>query len=228
MENFMQTGLKREAIIENNEVSKYIKELHKEYDWFCQFYEIEDVDFIGNYELFLSCGHVEWNIDRQNFYSIKENQLYNFFRRLKTGIYRSILVNDKEVLIDDDNLTDCLYKTLVEKIENSSIVMGCDSLKVIHIYGEISELKGYDEMSYFEIFTRQFLNNECGEDFGLVVKDDAWQNEFEDNQFKDVNDYYEKCKNIKFAEFIEENKSMNGNAIKVQYKEGNTEIWQPL
>jgi len=216
------------VLYKENEISKCKEDLYREYNLFCQFYEIEDTDYIGNYELFLSCGHVEWNIERQNFNSIEENQLYNFFRRLKTEDYRAILVNDKEVLTDDDRFKDNFYKSLIERLDDATIIMGYDSLKVIHNNGEINELIGYEEMSYFEILTRQFLNNECGEDFGLVVKDDAWQNEFEDNQFKDVNDYYEKCKNIKFAEFIEENKSMNGNAIKVQYKEGNTEIWQPL
>jgi len=74
--------------------------------------------------------------------------------------------------------------------------------------------------------------NECGEDFGLIVKSDPYQNEFSDNQFKDVDDYYKICSNIEFAEFIEKNKAMNGNAIRVQYKgqDGQvlSEIWQPL
>jgi len=227
----LQTGLKIEEEFRNNEVNKCVKELHKEYNLFCQFYKIEEIEFIGNYELFLSCGHIEWNIDRQNFNSIKENQLYTFFRRLKTGDYRTILVNNKEVLTND-KFTKYFYDTLLDKLEDSSIIIGYDTLKVIHNNGEINQLQGYEEMSYFEIFTRQFLMNECGEDFGLVVKTDVWQNEFEESQFKDVSDYYEKCKDIKFAEFIKENKSMNGNAIRVNYKEKDgqvsSEIWQPL
>jgi hypothetical protein len=204
------------------------KELFIQYGRFCEYYEIVDADYIGNYELFLSCGNIEWNIDKQNFNSIKENQLYNFFRRLKTEDYRAILLNDKEVLTNDDKFTKYYYKSLIERLDDVSIVLGCDSLKVIHINGEINILKGYEEMSYFEIFTRQFLMNECGEDFGLVVKYDVWQDEFDESQIKDVNDYYEKCKDIKFAEFIEENKSMNGNTISIHYKDDKTEIWQPL
>lgn len=203
------------------------KRLYISFGMFCQYYEIDSEDFC-NYELFLSCGNIEWNIDKQEFESIKENQIYNFFRRLKTEDYRAILLNNQEVLTDDDKFTDYFYENLVDNLDNASIIMGCDSLKVICDNGEIKELKGYEKMSYFEILTRQFLKNECGEDFGLVVKTDVWQNEFEDNQIKDINDYYEKCKGIKFAEFIEENKAMNGNAIKVIYKDGKTEIWQPL
>ena len=92
----------------------------------------------------------------------------------------------------------------------------------------MNELIGYQEMSFFEILARRFLNNECGKDFGLVVKTDVWQNAFEGSQFKDIDDYYCKCKDLKFAEFIEENKSMNGNAIRVIYKDDVSEIWQPL
>jgi hypothetical protein len=215
-------------LYKDNEISKCLTDLQEAYNLFCQYYEIEDRDYIGNYELFLSCGHVEWNVDRQNFNSIKENQLYNFFRRLKTEDYRAILVNNKEVLTNDDKFTDYFYDSLLDKLEESSVIIGCDSLKVIHNNGEINQLQGYELMKGFEIFARQFLMNECNEDFGFVVKDDVWQDEFKENQFKNVNNYYEKCRDIKYAEFIGENKEMNGNAIRVVYKDDTTEIWQPL
>lgn len=215
-------------LYKDNEISKCLVDLQEAYSLFCQYYEIEDIDYIGNYELFLSCGHIEWNIDNQEFESIKENQLYNFFRRLKTEDYRAILVNNKEVLTNDDKFTDYFYDSLLDKLEYSSVIIGCDSLNVIHNNGEVNELKGYESIAVFEIFTRQFLMNECNDDFKVIIKDDPWQNEFDEEQFHDLDYCYGKCRDVKLAEFIEENKEMNGNAIRVVYKDDTTEIWQPL
>lgn len=218
------------VLYKDNEVSKCIEDLYREYSLFCQYYEIEDSEFIGNYELFLSCGHVEWNVewnvDNMEFESIKENQLYTFFRRLKTEDYRAILVNNKEVLTNDD--LEFYYYRFIKDIENSNVIIGCDTLKIIHKNGRVIQLKGYEEMSFFEILARQFLVNECDYDCQVVIKNDPWQNEFEEEQFHDLDYCYNKCKDVKFAEFIKENKEMNGNAIMVIYKDNTKEIWQPL
>lgn len=212
----------------NNEISKCIEDLYREYNLFCQYYEIEDSDYIGNYELFLSCGHVEWNVDNQEFESIKENQLYTFFRRLKTEDYRAILLNDKEVMIYGDKYTDYFYDNLISKLDNFTIEISCDCIRIIHNNGVTDELKGYEEMSCFEIFTRQFLLKEGSEDLQIVIKDNLWQDDFNEEQFHDLEYCYNKCKDIKFVEFVEENKEMNGNAIMVYYKDNTKEIWQPL
>jgi hypothetical protein len=90
------------------------------------------------------------------------------------------------------------------------------------------ELKGYEQMSNYEIFARNYLA-QCGEE--LIVKDNSDQLEFREDNFRESKDFYNKCKYIvnieDFLGYDEESSiyKMNWSAIIVYYKDGNIELW---
>jgi len=209
-----------------------IKNLYIQYGRFCEYYEITDSDSMFNYELYLSCGSIEWNIDNKEFESVEENQLYTFLRRLKIGEYKAIIINERTPLIlEDKSNIEFWENQLYCDLTDSIIEVGYDTLKIINKHNdETVLLEGLEEISKGEIFTRQYLDN-CEGD--LIVKDSLEQIELrEDNFVKDIIDYYNKCKdivNIRTVPEDDEHYKMNWDCIIVGFGEGIEyveEIWQ--
>jgi hypothetical protein len=215
----------------NQDVSRFnnIKNLYIQYGRFCEYYEIEDSDNLNNYDQYLSCGAIEWNIDRKEFNSIEENQLYTFMRRFKTGDYKAMLFNEEIPIINDDYSESYIKYIFNELEDNSKIEVGFDTLRIIQNDGEEIFLEGMENISDGEIIARKFLNN-C--DNALIVKDSLGQTEFRDDNFKDIKDYYNKCKyitNIRIIPKDNEYYKMNWDCIIVGFKLNEDfveEIWQ--
>jgi hypothetical protein len=96
---------------------------------------------------------------------------------------------------------------------------------------EIVTLKGYEEMSDYEIFARSYLF-ECGDEF--IIKDNIDQVEMREDNFKESKYYYSKCNQIiNIEDFLGYDKKssiykMNWDAIWVYYKgkENKPDLWQ--
>jgi hypothetical protein len=204
--------------------------LYIEFGRFCEYYELDSSLFI-NYEKYLECGGIEWNVDNKEFDSIEENQLYTFIRRLKIGEYKVILFNEEIPMVNDEHYNSMVGYVFDELREDSVIEVGFDTLKIIQTNGEEIFLEGLEEISEGEIFARRFLNK-CEYDT-LIVKDFLGQVDFEDHNYKDIkkDNYYCKCKditNIRTMPEDSEHYNMNYGNIIVGYGEEDffEEIWQ--
>jgi hypothetical protein len=156
---------------------------------------------------------------------VKENLINEFKDRLLYGGYKVILYNGQVPILEDDT---GLIDYISEHLEESTLVELSGDILTIHMSKEKIELKGYEQMSNYEIFARNYLA-QCGEE--LIVKDNSDQLEFREDNFRESKDFYNKCKYIvnieDFLGYDEESSicKMNWSAIIVYYKDGNIELW---
>lgn len=208
-----------------NEFTDY-ERIFIEFGKFCEHYTLDSDDYF-NYETYLECGSWDWNIDDLEFNSINENKLYTFTRRLKTGEYKCILYNESIPILGDD--LDIWENFFLQNFQDSIVEVGYDTLKIIKDKETIF-LEGLEEISDLEIQARKFLE-ECDDE--LIVKDNEFQVEMREDNYKKTKDYYDKCKDIlKIEDFlIYDKKSFiyrnNWDCLWIYYKgKDNPELWQ--
>jgi hypothetical protein len=198
---------------------------------------LEDMRLIfTNYGMWLQRKKLSDNIENYveylNNQEVIENEdkIKKFISRLKTGEYKVILYNGQSPILKDNMgfadlvICDLNEDSRVELIDNDVIV--------IHTDRETIELKGYKDMNSNEIIARKYLD-ECQND--LVIKDNEEQLEFREENFHkiDVEDYYDKCKDIIDIDIFIGDESdpiwrMNWDAIWVEYSSGLRELWQKM
>jgi hypothetical protein len=167
--------------------------------------------------------------EEQEIKTRTENEgLINEFRdRLLYEEYKVILYNGQTpILYDDTGIIDLIISDLDEE---SIVEINNDKL-VIHIKNNTIELTEYKEMSDYEIFARQYLD-ECGDSY-LIIKDNEMQVEMREDNFHEVKSFYKKCKDIinirGFLGYDADSSiyKMNWDAIWVYYNDGSKELWQ--
>jgi hypothetical protein len=82
------------------------------------------------------------------------------------------------------------------------------------------------EMSDYEIIARRYLN-QCND--GLIVKDSLNQIELKEDNFKNIDEYYNKCKDIVGIYMVAEDGeyyNMNWDCLIVRYGNNTENIWQ--
>jgi len=179
--------------------------------------DIKGQGSIEDYEMFLNSSELIEN----------ENKIYEFIDKLETGEYKVTLYNGQTPLMKDDMglielvLNDLNTDSTVSLISNDEIV--------IHTDKETIKLKGCKDMSDGEIIARKYLYSCEGT---LIIKDNAMQVEFRDDNFHNIDDegWYDKCKDIIDIDIFIGDESdpiwrMNWDAIWVAY-EDRKELWQ--
>lgn len=204
-----------------------------EFGKFCEYYNLDSNDF-NSYDRYLECDMKDWNINNLKYESLEENQLYVFLNRLKTGEYKTIIVDEKTPLVLEDERyleiwKDELYNFLIDSI----IEVGYDTLKIINKYNnQTIFLEGLVKCSDYEIIVREYLDR-C--ENTLIIKDNPEQIEFRTDNFHNIEDecYYDKCKNIIDINIFIGDESdpiwrMNWDAIWVYYANGEKQLWQRM
>jgi hypothetical protein len=169
---------------------------------------------------------VKGNHENETSLEVKEDLINEFKDELLYGSYKVILYNGQVPILEDDTR---LIDYIMECLEESTLVELSGDILTIHMKNEIVILTGYEHMSDYEIFARNFLF-ECDDE--LIVKDNIDQVEMREDNFKESKDYYSKCNQIvnieDFLGYDEESSvyKMNWDAIIIEYSCGNFEIWQ--
>lgn len=173
---------------------------------------------IENYEEYLIEGKIIEN----------ENVINSFIGRLKTGEYKVILYNGQSPILKDNmGFADLI---ICDLNEDSTVELIDNDVIIIHTDRETIKLKGYKDMSDFEIIARKYLDQCEGT---LVIKDNEMQTEFTEDNFIDIEKekYYDKCKDIVDIDIFVGDESdsvwrMNWDAIVVTYRNNYEELWQ--
>jgi hypothetical protein len=211
------------------------KELYIQYGRFCERHGIENYKDMNNYDDYIHCGANDWEngddliLDKKCYIEIViKHQIINFLQGLIINKYKAILLDSQYPITIDDDLENWLYE-LMDNI--SYIVKQGDVMNIIHKDKTKIKLTGYKDMSDGEIIARKYLDKcEYGD---LIIKDCLEQVEFEDNNFKNTDEYYNKCKDITNIRTIpedDEHYNMNWDCIIVGFGEDimsyREEIWQ--
>ena len=168
------------------------------------------------------------NMDKLIGVDLKERQIQDFFSKLDTGDYRVILLNEQMPLLKD-GLDEITISLIVGDLNENTRVELENDIMVIHTgneRNEIIKLVGYEDMGDKEIFARRYLDR-CED--SLIVRDNDWQLEMDDSNFRDVEDYYHKCSDIVKITLVDENSEcfeLNSDAIWVWLGNGDKELWQ--
>jgi hypothetical protein len=208
------------------------KDLFIQYGRFCERHGIKDYKDMNNYDDYIHYGANDWEhgkglIQEKKYYIeiIIKNQIVNFLQGLITSKYKVIILDNKHPITVDDDLESWLYE-LMDNV--SYIVRQGDVMSIIHKDKTKIELIGYKDMSDGEIIARQYLDT-CDGD--LIVKDSLDQVEFREDNFKNAEEYYCRCRDIVNIRTVPEDSeyyNMNWDCIIVGYGQDDyiEEIWQ--
>lgn len=197
-----------------------------EFGRFCELHNLHSSD-LNNYDRYLECDMKDWNIDNRKFKSLEENQLYVFFNRLKNGIYKAIIANEKTPILNDERDVEFWFDETLYGLK--CLEVGYDTIKIIKLDNSELFFEGLEEISEGEIILRQFLDKSLDH---IIVKDSLSQIEIEEDNIIDINlELLNRCKdviNIRTVPEDSEDYNMNWDCLLVKFKDSDKEeIWQP-
>jgi hypothetical protein len=196
--------------------------LYIEYGRFCEHYGL-DTDDLDNYESFLNCGNYNWDIDGIEFKNVKENLLYVFLKRLKTDEYKCILFDGRIAITNNEEDIETLRRFVYDEMLDNEVVISKDTLEVIYPNRPTLFLKGIYDMTDSEIEARKFISG-CGDNI-IVRENKPFDYLVEEDNFRDIDEFYGLVKDIIKVEKIDEDKEMNWDSIRVYFKD-RIEIWE--
>jgi hypothetical protein len=199
-----------------------------EFGRFCEHHNLNSND-LDVYDRFLECDMKDWNVDNIEYNSLGENQIYVFFNRLKTNVYKVILVNEMTPITNNERCIDLWLDEMLSDIK--SVEVGYDTIKIIKLDNTEIFLEGLEEISDGEIILRDFLDKS---DFSgnIIIKNSLKQIEIREKNIISIDkDLYYKCKdvvNIRKIPEDSEDYNMNWDCLLVKFKDSDEEeIWQP-
>ncbi|NRU52574.1 hypothetical protein [Clostridium beijerinckii] len=197
-----------------------------EFGRFCEYHNLNSGD-LSIYDKYLECDMANWNINHIKYESLEENQIYVFFNRIRTGVYKAIIANEITPILNDERniqfwVSEALYRL-------KSLEIGYDTIKIIKLDDSEIFFEGLEEISEGEIILREFLDKSYDH---IIIKDSLTQIEFRDENIKDIDlELLNRCKNVINIRKVSEDSehyNMNWDCLLVRFKDQDKEeIWQP-